>query len=220
MSSLTLPIRNIRRSLDVVEMSNWTSEAVEAFQKIKRRLGKLQTLGVSKEGETLMICLQPRSKTISFVILSKGTSVGTNQHNKIPKKDLQDIQGQRGDKQPHGRDVKSFRDHRMIAYMGSRIENIQYFIHSKEGSKRENSEKNQARRAGTASASLYASEDDMDYEALLDGLVAFAERGNEGSTCVCRIKTFSRSGGRKRNPKNGRSKEVHGRDHGCHNSIL
>ncbi|GJX43163.1 hypothetical protein Tco_0259839 [Tanacetum coccineum] len=44
------------------ETSYWTSEAGEAFQKIKRRLGKLQMLAVPKEGKSLMICLRPRGK--------------------------------------------------------------------------------------------------------------------------------------------------------------
>ncbi|GJZ61533.1 hypothetical protein Tco_0617670 [Tanacetum coccineum] len=53
---LMLPIRNIQRSLDVIETSEWIREAEEAFQKIKIRLGKLQTLAIPKESEALMIC--------------------------------------------------------------------------------------------------------------------------------------------------------------------
>nr|GEU53976.1 hypothetical protein [Tanacetum cinerariifolium] len=40
----------------------------EALHVIKKRLGKLQTLTVPKEGEDRMVCLQPRNKTISFML--------------------------------------------------------------------------------------------------------------------------------------------------------
>ncbi|GJS41697.1 gag-pol polyprotein [Tanacetum coccineum] len=75
LAKFMLPIRNIRMSLDVVETSNWTSEAEEAFQNIKRRLGKLQTLVVLKEGEFLVICLWPRSETIIYVQFVKRNEV-------------------------------------------------------------------------------------------------------------------------------------------------
>ncbi|GKB29080.1 hypothetical protein Tco_0868481 [Tanacetum coccineum] len=51
LAGLMHPIRNVRRSLDAEEGSNWTSKAEEALQKIKRRLNKLQALTILKEGE-------------------------------------------------------------------------------------------------------------------------------------------------------------------------
>nr|GEU78937.1 retrovirus-related Pol polyprotein from transposon TNT 1-94 [Tanacetum cinerariifolium] len=52
---------NGKLNLDAAETSSWTSEAEEAFQKIKRRLGKIQTLAIAKEGETIMICPRPKN---------------------------------------------------------------------------------------------------------------------------------------------------------------
>ncbi|GKD18636.1 reverse transcriptase domain-containing protein, partial [Tanacetum coccineum] len=41
----------------------------EALQRIKRKLNKLQTLAVPKEGEILMLCLCYKDETISSVLL-------------------------------------------------------------------------------------------------------------------------------------------------------
>ncbi|GJT92573.1 putative ribonuclease H-like domain-containing protein [Tanacetum coccineum] len=46
-----------------------TNEAEEALRRIKRKLSKLQTLAIPKEGEDLMICLRQRNETISSVLL-------------------------------------------------------------------------------------------------------------------------------------------------------
>ncbi|GJY97046.1 reverse transcriptase domain-containing protein [Tanacetum coccineum] len=46
------PIREVRKALDATNGSGWTNEAEKAFQKIKRKLNKLQTLTIPKEGET------------------------------------------------------------------------------------------------------------------------------------------------------------------------
>ncbi|GKA77013.1 hypothetical protein Tco_0783474 [Tanacetum coccineum] len=62
-------------SLDAAEGPNWTREAEEAFQRVKRKLSKLQTLTVPKEGEVLMICLQPGSETISSVLIAEREGV-------------------------------------------------------------------------------------------------------------------------------------------------
>ncbi|GJX69465.1 reverse transcriptase domain-containing protein [Tanacetum coccineum] len=45
------------------------NEAEEALRRIKRKLSKLQTLAIPKEGEDLMICLRQRNETISYVLL-------------------------------------------------------------------------------------------------------------------------------------------------------
>ncbi|GJS66601.1 hypothetical protein Tco_0681165 [Tanacetum coccineum] len=44
--------------LDAAIESGWMNEAEEALQRIKRKLNKLQTLAIPKEGEELMLCLQ------------------------------------------------------------------------------------------------------------------------------------------------------------------
>ncbi|GJV05716.1 reverse transcriptase domain-containing protein [Tanacetum coccineum] len=54
---------------ETAEGSGWTNEAEEALQRIKRKLNKLQTLAIPKEGEVLMQCLRQRSETISSMLL-------------------------------------------------------------------------------------------------------------------------------------------------------
>ncbi|GJU13610.1 reverse transcriptase domain-containing protein [Tanacetum coccineum] len=50
-------------------LGHMTNEAEEALRRIKRKLSKLQTLAIPKEGEDLMLCLRQRNKTISSVLL-------------------------------------------------------------------------------------------------------------------------------------------------------
>ncbi|GKB01713.1 hypothetical protein Tco_0829757, partial [Tanacetum coccineum] len=57
LAELMSPIRRARRSWETTEGSGWKDEAGEAFQKIKKKLSKLQALTLPKEGELLMICL-------------------------------------------------------------------------------------------------------------------------------------------------------------------
>ncbi|GJU97433.1 reverse transcriptase domain-containing protein [Tanacetum coccineum] len=45
------------------------NETEEALRMIKRKLSKLQTLAIPKEGEDLMLCLRQRNETISSVLL-------------------------------------------------------------------------------------------------------------------------------------------------------
>ncbi|GJY65052.1 hypothetical protein Tco_0466512 [Tanacetum coccineum] len=54
---------------EATEGSDWTNEAEESLQRIKRKLKKLQTLAVPKEGEILMLCLCHKDETISSVLL-------------------------------------------------------------------------------------------------------------------------------------------------------
>ncbi|GKA57682.1 reverse transcriptase domain-containing protein [Tanacetum coccineum] len=54
---------------ETTEGSGWTNEAEEALHRIKRKLNKLQTLAVPKEGEILMLCLRQKDETISSVLL-------------------------------------------------------------------------------------------------------------------------------------------------------
>ncbi|GJR69843.1 reverse transcriptase domain-containing protein [Tanacetum coccineum] len=63
------PIRKVRVRFETTEGSGWTNEAKEALQRIKRKLNKLQTLAVPKEGEIMMLCLCHKDRTISSVLL-------------------------------------------------------------------------------------------------------------------------------------------------------
>ncbi|GJZ16423.1 reverse transcriptase domain-containing protein [Tanacetum coccineum] len=55
--------------LDAATQSGWMNEAEEALQMIKRKLNKLQTLAIPKEGEEQMLCLRQRIKTISSILM-------------------------------------------------------------------------------------------------------------------------------------------------------
>nr|GEW67818.1 hypothetical protein [Tanacetum cinerariifolium] len=77
MAELMLPICKIRKSLDAAKESNWTTEATKAFQKIKRKLTKLPTLTVPRQGEDLMVCLRPRSEMTSSVLFVERNKVQT-----------------------------------------------------------------------------------------------------------------------------------------------
>ncbi|GJU18289.1 reverse transcriptase domain-containing protein [Tanacetum coccineum] len=55
--------------IETAKGSGWTNEAEEALRRIKRKLNKLQTLTIPKEGEVLMLCIRQRNETISFVLL-------------------------------------------------------------------------------------------------------------------------------------------------------
>ncbi|GKB26717.1 reverse transcriptase domain-containing protein [Tanacetum coccineum] len=63
------PICIVRVRSEATEGSGWTNEAEEALQRIKRKLNKLQTLAIPKEGEILMLCLRHKGETISSVLL-------------------------------------------------------------------------------------------------------------------------------------------------------
>ncbi|GKC89963.1 reverse transcriptase domain-containing protein [Tanacetum coccineum] len=69
LTELMLPIRKVRQNLDMAEGTSLTSEAEEAFRKIKRKFQKLQTLTMPKEGEVPILCLQQESETISSMLL-------------------------------------------------------------------------------------------------------------------------------------------------------
>ncbi|GJV36953.1 reverse transcriptase domain-containing protein [Tanacetum coccineum] len=69
MAELQYPIRKVRMRFETTERSGWTNEAEKALQRIKRKLNKLQTLAVPKEGEILMLCLRQKDETISSVLL-------------------------------------------------------------------------------------------------------------------------------------------------------
>ncbi|GJX60162.1 reverse transcriptase domain-containing protein [Tanacetum coccineum] len=69
LAELKYPIRKVRMRFKTGEGFDWTNEAEEALRRIKRKLKKLQTLAIPKEGEVLMLCLRQRNKTISFVLL-------------------------------------------------------------------------------------------------------------------------------------------------------
>ncbi|GKG42605.1 hypothetical protein Tco_0476903, partial [Tanacetum coccineum] len=69
MAKLQYPIRKVRVRFEATEGSGWMNEAKEALQRIKRKLNKLQTLAVPKEGEILMMCLCHKDETISSILL-------------------------------------------------------------------------------------------------------------------------------------------------------
>ncbi|GKC81878.1 reverse transcriptase domain-containing protein [Tanacetum coccineum] len=69
LTKLKHPIREARTRMETAKEPDWTNEAEEALRRIKRKLGKLQTLVIPKEGETLLLCLRQRKETISFVLL-------------------------------------------------------------------------------------------------------------------------------------------------------
>nr|GEV32404.1 hypothetical protein [Tanacetum cinerariifolium] len=48
-------LRETRTRMETTKEAGWKNEAEEALLRIKRKLGKLQTLAIPKEGETLMI---------------------------------------------------------------------------------------------------------------------------------------------------------------------
>ncbi|GKB85407.1 reverse transcriptase domain-containing protein [Tanacetum coccineum] len=69
MAELQYPIRKVQMRFETTEGSGWMNEAEKALQRIKRKLNKLQTLAVPKEGEILMLCLRQKDETISYVLL-------------------------------------------------------------------------------------------------------------------------------------------------------
>ncbi|GJX66733.1 reverse transcriptase domain-containing protein [Tanacetum coccineum] len=69
LAELKHPIREARTRMEKAKESGWTNEAEEALRRIKRKLSKLQTLAIPKEGEDLMLCLRQRNETISSVLL-------------------------------------------------------------------------------------------------------------------------------------------------------
>ncbi|GJU03395.1 putative reverse transcriptase domain-containing protein [Tanacetum coccineum] len=68
-AELQHPIRKVQMRFETREGSGWTNEAKKSLQRIKRKLNKLQTLAVPKEGEILMLCLRQKDETISSVLL-------------------------------------------------------------------------------------------------------------------------------------------------------
>nr|GEW67988.1 hypothetical protein [Tanacetum cinerariifolium] len=63
LTELKYPIREVQIKFETAEGPSWTNEAKEALRRIKRKLNKLKTLGIPKEGEVLMLCLRQRSET-------------------------------------------------------------------------------------------------------------------------------------------------------------
>ncbi|GKD95812.1 reverse transcriptase domain-containing protein [Tanacetum coccineum] len=77
LAELKYPINKVRMRMDVAACFGWTNEAEEAFQRIKRKLNKLQTLAIPKEGEKLMLCLRQENKTISSILMVEREGVQT-----------------------------------------------------------------------------------------------------------------------------------------------
>ncbi|GJU25830.1 reverse transcriptase domain-containing protein [Tanacetum coccineum] len=74
---LKYPINKIRMRMDAATESGWTNEAKEALQRIKRKLSKLQTLAILKEGKELMLCLRQRNEMVSSVLMVEREGVQT-----------------------------------------------------------------------------------------------------------------------------------------------
>ncbi|GJV61096.1 reverse transcriptase domain-containing protein [Tanacetum coccineum] len=60
--------RMMEKALDATNRPGWTNKAEKAFQKIRRKLNKLQNLTIPKEGEVILLCLCQGNETISFVL--------------------------------------------------------------------------------------------------------------------------------------------------------
>ncbi|GJT78999.1 reverse transcriptase domain-containing protein [Tanacetum coccineum] len=74
---LKYPINKACIRMDAAVGFGWTNKAKEVFQRIKRKLNKLQTLAIPKEGEKLMLCLRHRNETISYVLMVEREGVQT-----------------------------------------------------------------------------------------------------------------------------------------------
>ncbi|GJR74013.1 hypothetical protein Tco_0086378 [Tanacetum coccineum] len=78
-AKLQYPIRKVQIRFETTEGSGWTNEAEKALQRIKRKLNKLQTLAVPKEGrETIekgsgvgIILVNPKEKMYAYAIRLK-----------------------------------------------------------------------------------------------------------------------------------------------------
>ncbi|GJU69686.1 hypothetical protein Tco_1255945 [Tanacetum coccineum] len=58
-------------SYDDEGIFRWTKRAEKALQDVKEEMGKLSTLVILKENETLMVCLLPKSETTSVVLFTE-----------------------------------------------------------------------------------------------------------------------------------------------------
>ncbi|GJW32395.1 gag-pol polyprotein [Tanacetum coccineum] len=71
------PIREVRMKVDAMAGSGWTNTAEEAFQRIKRKMNKLQELSIPRDREILMLCLLPKEDTISYMLFVQREGVHT-----------------------------------------------------------------------------------------------------------------------------------------------
>ncbi|GJZ28469.1 hypothetical protein Tco_0573116 [Tanacetum coccineum] len=55
LAELKHPLHEVQTRMETSKETGWMNEAEEALRRIKRKLGKLQTLAIPKEGETLML---------------------------------------------------------------------------------------------------------------------------------------------------------------------
>ncbi|GKC38563.1 hypothetical protein Tco_1050947, partial [Tanacetum coccineum] len=68
-ATLQRMIEKVRMRFETIEGSGWMNEAEKALQRIRRKLNKLQTLAVPKEGEIMMLCLLQKDETISSILM-------------------------------------------------------------------------------------------------------------------------------------------------------
>ncbi|GKD48140.1 hypothetical protein Tco_1277116 [Tanacetum coccineum] len=164
---------------------------------ISRFILKLAELMLPIRPDTHFLC-EPAVVRVGNLLHFNGESnADTNPHGKILKNNFPDIQSQRGNRCPYGRDTKMREAKGKIVkkFFGKGEQVLQAPELNKEGSDvgmilvdpkgKEYSH--------DVCLNFYASEDNMDYEALLAGLVAFAGRN---------------------------MKDIHGRDHGRHPNVL
>ncbi|GJV36172.1 hypothetical protein Tco_1408649 [Tanacetum coccineum] len=121
--------------IEEAEISSWTIEATESFQKIKRRLTKLSMLAVPKEGELANV----DDRNLLHSDREGGPDISP--HDKVPEDNFPKAQSQSGNRWPHGRNAKTLWYRRTIGKMGSGIENISCLIRPKEGSRGASGEK-------------------------------------------------------------------------------
>ncbi|GKB54125.1 reverse transcriptase domain-containing protein, partial [Tanacetum coccineum] len=142
MAELMLPIRNVQKSLDAAEIYGWTIEATKALEKIKRRLAKLPTLAISKEGKFKHPFLMSDVAEDRNLLHSDGEGgPDISPQDKVLEDNLPKAQSQSGNQWPHGRNSETLWYRRTIGKMGSGIENISCRIRSKEGSRGASGEK-------------------------------------------------------------------------------
>ncbi|GKD63358.1 hypothetical protein Tco_1305466, partial [Tanacetum coccineum] len=69
-AELTLHFRDMARGYDDEGIFRWTKRIEKALQKVKKEMCKLPTFIISKEDETLMVCLLLKSETINAMLLT------------------------------------------------------------------------------------------------------------------------------------------------------
>nr|GFB33936.1 hypothetical protein [Tanacetum cinerariifolium] len=133
-----LPIHNVRKNLDAAKTSGWKIESTKAFQKIKRRLAKLPTLVVPKEGEkqslnTRFSCEPAIEGDRNLLHSKREGDPNISPYDKVPEDNFTKAQNQSGNRWPHGRNAKTLQYQGTIGKISSRIKKVSCLEHPKEG---------------------------------------------------------------------------------------